>query len=156
MKQKFSILRDTENNQLIIREYGELDKDILSLLCEETHADEAILEAIKAGKTALVSQLRTKNMYPPGVYAEKIAESVMALYESPDEGPTEIWFNDIDMLAAEQAENIEDVIEEDPDEIEDILEDDVSGNLEEKIKIKEVKSSLKIADDDGSEVVDDI
>ena len=34
MKQKYSIYKDTSNQKLIIKEYAELDKEILSLLCE--------------------------------------------------------------------------------------------------------------------------
>jgi hypothetical protein len=34
MKQKYAIVRDDKNKQLIVREFAELDKEILSLLCE--------------------------------------------------------------------------------------------------------------------------
>ena len=67
MKQKYTIIKDSTNKQLIIREFAELDKEILSLLCEETYEQKAILAAIKKGKDNLISALRTKNLYPPGV-----------------------------------------------------------------------------------------
>jgi hypothetical protein len=37
MKQKYEILKDEDNKRLIIREYAELDKDVMSLLCEESY-----------------------------------------------------------------------------------------------------------------------
>jgi hypothetical protein len=66
MKQKYTIIKDSKNKQLIVREFAELDKEILSLLCEETYEQKVILAAIKKGKEDLISALRTNNLYPPG------------------------------------------------------------------------------------------
>jgi hypothetical protein len=76
MKQKYAIVRDDKNKQLIVREFAELDKEILSLLCEETYADKRIRAAIRKGREELIAALRTKNLYPPGIYAKKIADAV--------------------------------------------------------------------------------
>ena len=66
MKQKYPIIKDKKNKQLIIREFAELDKEILSLLCEETYEQKMIVAAIKSGQENLISALRTNNLYPPG------------------------------------------------------------------------------------------
>jgi hypothetical protein len=76
MKQKYTIIKDDKNKQLIIREFAELDKEILSLLCEETYDQKLIRSAIKSGKEDLIAALRTNNLYPPGIYADKIANAV--------------------------------------------------------------------------------
>ncbi len=77
MKQKYSITRDDEKQVLTIREYAELDKEMMSLLCEETYSQQELMEAAEDGIDALLAAIRTNNMYPPAVYAEPIAEAVM-------------------------------------------------------------------------------
>ena len=79
MKQKFALIKDDTKKALIIKEYAELDKEILSLLCEETYADQKIESAIALGKAALIAAIRTHNMYPPGIYAEKMADAIIEL-----------------------------------------------------------------------------
>ena len=71
MKQKYVILKNDEKNELIIQEYAELDKEMLSLLCEESYNGPFIESAISAGKDALIVALRTQNLYPPGLFAAR-------------------------------------------------------------------------------------
>jgi len=88
MKPKYLILKNGNTNELTIREFLELDeRDVYSLACEETYDGEIIKSAITSGKEALISTLRTTNLYPPGSYAEKIAESVINLYSSETINP---------------------------------------------------------------------
>ncbi len=92
MKQKYLILKNDNTNKLIIREFVELDeRDVYSLACEETYDGEVIKSAITSGKEALISTLRTTNLYPPGSYAEKIAESVINLYSSENDQSQELF-----------------------------------------------------------------
>ena len=84
MRQKYEIVRDDDNKRLIIREFAELDKDVMSLLCEETYDKKAIKSAMALGRDTLIAALRTKNLYPPGMYAGKIAETVVELYGAKD------------------------------------------------------------------------
>ena len=72
MKQKYLILNDKENKQIKIQEFAELNKEALSLLCEETYDYQTIKSAISAGKDTLIAALRTNNMYPPGIYAMQL------------------------------------------------------------------------------------
>ena len=50
MKHKYLIEKNEEKNELIIKEFAELDKEILSYLCQETYAQEKIRSAIAKGK----------------------------------------------------------------------------------------------------------
>ena len=148
MKQKYQITRDEERQILTIREYAELDKDILSPLCEENYPMAAIKRAMQAKKEVLIAALRTKNMYPPGVYAERIAAGVAALLRSQDHS-IELFFDDIELLSAEE-EAMENPVEEGSEkDLDDLLEDDFEGeNLTNEEGLKKLNSSLKIADND--------
>ena len=76
MKLKYSVLKDAEKKELIIREYAELDKEILTFVYESTYPEKQIKSAISKGTDALISVLRTPNFYPARLYAKKIAEAM--------------------------------------------------------------------------------
>jgi hypothetical protein len=160
MKQKFLIKNDLQNGKFVIHEYGELDKDIFSLLCEETFGHDTIERAAGEGKPALIATLRTRNMYPPGIYAEKIAESVLELLESRDEASIEVFFNDIDALAPEEPEEPEEIEEAalengDDESIDGMLAEDSVDELKEDLKIKKTRSGLKVADEESADPPDE-
>ena len=155
MKQQYTILKNHDNSRLIIREFGELDKDSLSLLCEESYDDEAISNAVAAGREKVISVLRTKNMYPPRGHAEKIADMVMEFYESKKSEPVDIA---IDEPAASSKESLAGAfmgIEEDAEIIDDLLEEDFDEDSDDSDEIK-IDSSIKIADDDVADVEDEL
>lgn len=129
MKQKYLIQKSEGKKELIIKESAELDKEIFSLLCEQTYSGEAIEAAIARGRNALISTLRTPSMYPIGVYAARIADEVTDLFqsESQDADSRELFFDDLELLKKEQAE--QELLEDDADDsvgIDDLLEDDDS------------------------------
>jgi len=111
MRQKYLILQDDNQNQLKIREYAIVGKqpknqdatilrdDHFSFLCEETYEGKIIVSAISKGLSALIAALRTPNLFPIEPYATKIAESVMALYDSEDDRSAELFFDDIDLVS---------------------------------------------------------
>ena len=153
MKQKYTIVKDDKNNQLIIREFAELDKEILSLLCEETYDSKKIRAAIKKGREQLISALRTNNLYPPGIYAKKIADSVKDLYAVKGQESIDLFFNDLELLAVEsepepEKEDKEEAVEKQAEDMDELLEDDFESDYEGKEKINKLDSSLKIADND--------
>ena len=154
MKQKYLISKENDQNKLIIKEFAELDKERLSLLCEEEYDNKIIEAAISQGKEALISELRTNNMYPPGVYAEKIAQAVIDIFGSEDSQPIELFFNDVDLLIKEQ-EPSGDIDEtesiDDNDDIDELIGDDLEEKLGDKNAIK--KGSIKVAEDEDSDVV---
>ena len=157
MKQQYTLIKDTDANQLIVKEFGELDKDIMSLLCEERFDADKLRAASDAGKPALVAALRSNNLYPPTSHAEQLADAVMALYAAEDQQTADLTFDDKELLAKPEAadEEIEDLDDDvdidddddDSDELDDLLDDD--------IKIKSTSSPLKIADDDQVDAEDE-
>jgi hypothetical protein len=112
MRQKYVISRDDTKNKLKIREYAVIDKNLkkvassilqkanFSFLCEETYESEIIVSSISKGMNTLVAILRTHNIFPIEPYVTKIAESVMALYNSSEDGSVELFFDDIDLVSA--------------------------------------------------------
>ncbi len=128
MKQKYSILTDTDNGNMTIKEFAELDKGMFSLIFEETYAISKLQAAIDEGKEALIAVIRTPNLYPIAEYVDKIADAVISqLGDTPAEEPVELVFNDIKLMqkAPEKPEDAEDTEEdEDSVEIDSLLDDD--------------------------------
>jgi hypothetical protein len=155
MKQQYTILKNLDNSRLIIREFGELDKDSLSLLCEESYDDAVVSDAVASGRENVISVLRTNNMYPPRGHAEKIADMVMDFYAANKSEPVNIA---IDEPAASSKEIRPEAfmgIEEDNEVIDDLLEEDFDGESDDPDEIK-IDSSIKIADDDSVDVEDEL
>ena len=112
MRQKYVISRNGDNTKLKIREYAIIDKNLnkvassmlqkgsFSFLCEETYESEMIVRSISKGMYALVDILRTDNIFPIEPYSTKIAESVMALYNSSEDESVELFFDDVDLVSA--------------------------------------------------------
>lgn len=154
MKQKYAIIRDDDQGKIIIREYAELDKEMMSLLCEETYPQKTIEAACKAGHQAVIDAIRTNNMYPPTVYAEPIAESVEGLFSEGGNLSAELFFDDKDLFIKEvepDDEKLEDDINEDV-AVDDLLEDGLEEDFDDDDEVlKDLKSSLQVADDDGND-----
>lgn len=142
MKHKYFIIKDDEKNELIIREFAEIEqKGIFNLLCEVTFSNEVVESAILKGKNALISAIRTQNMYPPIIYAEKITESIVKLYGSKNDQSIELFFDDKDFLAKDlkasktsgvkkdEPVELDELFEEEPDNQDELLED---NNIVEK------------------------
>ena len=144
MKQKYLISKESDQKKLVIKEFAELDKEMLSLLCEEEYDTKTIKSAISKGKEALISELRTNNMYPPSVYAEKIAQAVIDIFGSKGSQSVEIAFNDVDLIIKEQALAEElDETENTVDDIDKLIDDDPK----EKTTKKKKKATSKIKKD---------
>ena len=158
MKQKFEILG--QDDKLVIKEYAELDKEVMSLLCEESYDRKTMGEAVSRGTDAVVAAIRTKNMYPPAVYAEKIAQAVVDMYNSKPDQPIEVLINDLDLLTQDSVpEDALEDFEDDEADIDDLLTDDEDtdeSSLEDEIAVKKIKSPLKVADDEIPDLDDDL
>ena len=157
MKQKYEILKDEDNKRLIIREYAELDKDVMSLLCEESYDRKAVKSAISGGREALVTILRTKNLYPPGMYAGQIADKVAEMYGSKGKASDEIVFDDLEFLARDhEVAPAAAPYESEPADIEELLEVGAEDDkFEEGEEIKQIDTTLKIEDDEFSDIDDE-
>ena len=147
MRQQY-VIEINEKNELIINEFAELDKDAMSLLCEEKYKMDDIEASLEKGKNFLIAAIRTKNMYPIGLYADKIADAIIEFFEIPGETKKTLFFDDSDLLTKiSKTPDIEDEIEKDGVELDDILEDTLDDDFETEEKIKDIKSSLKVEDD---------
>ncbi len=114
MRQKYSISREDVKNKLNIREYAIIQKSLKnvasSMLSKETFSfigeemyDSSIIEnSIHMGLNALVSTIRTRNLFPIEPHAIKIAESVIKLYDSEGENSVELFFDDVDQFGEKQ------------------------------------------------------
>ena len=157
MKQKYTISKNDEKTGIIIKEFAELDKEMFSLLCEETYSDEIVKEAIAKGKDTLIQTLRTQNLFPIGIYSEAIAEAVIKIYGTNEDQPVELVFDDLDLMVKENDAPLAlDEIEEDEVEIDDLLDEDLpEEDFDEKSDIKNLPYSLKITDDDPMDLDED-
>jgi hypothetical protein len=165
MKQKYLILKDEAKKALIIKEFAELDKEIFSLLCEQTYQDKDINAAIKDGMEALIATLRTPNMYPIERYAVQIAEEVIDLYkskeadskeaDSKEADSKEVFFDDRDILIEDrEAPELLDDDSSEAVEIDGLLEDDSTDTTIED-EIKDITKPIQIADDDSADIEDE-
>ena len=107
MKQKYMILKGEDKKNIVIQEFAELDKDTLSLLCEETYDMKIIRSAVSKGKEA-----------------EKIADSVIALFKSKDQDSLEVYFDDFDLITTKKVKNVVEKTEEEAAEIDELIEED--------------------------------
>ena len=156
MKQKYLIINDKEKKQIKIQEYAELNKEMLSLLCEEAYDYKTIKSALSAGSETLISALRTNNLYPPGIYAEKIASAVAELYKSKDQESMELFFDDIKLLAKNrETAEVTEQLEDESADLDEMLDDEYDETLGEKEDLKKIDSSIKVAGDDFGDADDD-
>lgn len=147
MKQKYLILKNDEENELIIKEFLEINKEMFSLVCEETYDNNDIESAIAKDRKDLISVLRTDNMFPVGLYADKLAESIITMYSTKHKKPIKLLFDDAEsfskiqeeLVASEHVEDVEDKLPED----EELFDDGFD-----KHKILKTNCSIKVADDE--------
>lgn len=149
MKQKYLIINDKENKQIKIQEFAELNKEMLSLLCEEAYDYKTVKSAISSGTESLITALRTNNLYPPGIYAAKIASAVVELYNSQKQETRELFFDDITLLAKHRkvAEIAKQLKDGSPD-LAEILDDSYPEEFEEKDDLDNIGAPIKVAGDD--------
>ena len=152
MKQKYSIKKDDTKSTLVIKEYSELDKEIMSFMGEQEYDQEDIVRAIAATGDELVNVLRNNDFYPPRVIADQLAEKITEIYNADINDAVEILLNDADFLAKEESKE-DPVIPEIEDDggvavtdVDDLLEDDLDDDLGDSENIGETKTPIKIAD----------
>ncbi len=148
MKYKYALAK-LEDGGLSIKEYADLDKEIFSLLCEEIYPAEKIASAVQAGGSALITVLRSRNLYPPRHYSIKIANAISELFNS-EETSIELMFSDMDTIVKTDA--LPPVIAldemENETELDELLEDEGEEDFEDKNDLKIITSSIKVADDE--------
>ena len=110
MIQKFTIFRDDVNDILVIEEfaildgvlknnnYQDLNAEDFSFICKEKYESKKLEIALSKNKHAIVTSIRTNNMYPISYYAEAIADSITNLYQSGSSKTVELIFDDQELL----------------------------------------------------------
>ena len=156
MKQKYAIIRDDDQEKLIVREYAELDKEMMSLLCEESYDRKIMAAAVQEGRQAVIDAIRTNNMYPPTIFAEPIAQAIEGLFAEDGNTSAELFFDDKEFFVKETEAVAAEVDEEVEEEVgvDDLLEDDIEDDFGDDQVLTDLKSSLQVADDDNSDVED--
>ncbi len=159
MKQKYLIYKDDKTKEMIIREFAESVKEVYSLLCEETYDSKEIESAIAKDKKTLVSKIRTKNFFPISIFAEKIADAIIDMYNTESDQSVELFLNDADLLKVKEKQPlITDDTESTEVEIDELLEEDTTEpgneNEENEDPIKNIISPPKIIDDDSVAIED--
>jgi len=153
MKQKYLVTKDQKTQQVTIQEFAELDKDVFSLVCEEAYDGNKIKAAVSEGKDELIETLRTPNLYPVAEYADKIADSVIELFNQADQESIEIAFDDIDALKKEKAARTE-AEEDESVALDELLNDDIREDAEDADSSddNQVESSDEEDSGDASEI----
>lgn len=154
MKQKYVVMLENENNRLVIQEYAELDKEMLSLLCEEAYDLESIKTAKDSSRTALIQTLRTHNMYPPAEYMEQIAEAIGGMLEPGANPSAELFFEEKELFKAVEEEILDDEDENDDEDsglgVDELLDDDqIEENYTDKDIPKNLKKSMPLSNEDA-------
>jgi hypothetical protein len=111
MRQRYHLSKEGAANDLVIREYAVIGKekkrtpgsrpseDDYVFIYQENYDGDAIVTAISKGKADLIKSLRTDNLFPAGLTAEKIADSVIELYLFSEDRSVELSFDDFEQLA---------------------------------------------------------
>lgn len=157
MKQKYVISKSEDKKELKIEEAAELEKEIMSPLCEVTYPIKDIKSAISNGKDSLVSFLRNKNFFPPYLWINNIADAVMGLVGDKNEQSIEILFDDkkdreLDM---EQEADL-DELEEEIDEVDESEPDEFDQLVDNNDKIKDGVIPIKIDEFENEDREEDI
>lgn len=158
MKQKYIVARNNDDQTMTISEYAELDKEMLSLLCEQTYKAEDIRKAIDDGMGKVIDTIHTVNLYPPRTYSERIAEAVIDLFSGPEDRTSIDVFFDDQVILAEEIEAEEELMEDiddDSDDLDELLDDDLEDEFDDSDSIDPVNSPLKIAEDESLDVEDE-
>ncbi|MBW2368145.1 MAG: hypothetical protein JRH15_09690 [Deltaproteobacteria bacterium] len=129
MKHKYVVSRSGNNNQLTIKEYAELDKEIFTLVYQVSYDVESLIAAASQGKVALMSMLRTQNFFPPKLILDRLTEATIKFIESDAQELMEFCCDDTDYLVKKQpaAQLSDDAVS--IDTVDDLLDDNSSGDV---------------------------
>jgi len=158
MKQKFVISKSDDKKEFKIEEFAELEKEFMSLMCEEKYGIKDIKAAISEGKEALVSMLRTKNIFPPSLWISAIADNVIELYGNKQEQSIEIFFDDKEDKTSvmEQPPAEIEALEEEIAEVDEAEPDEFDQLIEGNEKIKDGAIPIKVDEFENEDGEEDI
>lgn len=155
MKQRYTVLNAQEDDRLIIREEGELDKDLFSTQCTVSFAKDALEQALRQGVFTTIQLIRSKDMYPSLSVAEKIVEAIRQFLDDGSQ-PVAVDINDADFITKRTKPAPVAAVETDDDasDLDDLLEDDTE-DFDDDFALDDISRSVKIADEDVVDIDDD-
>jgi len=148
MKQRFSISRDTGGDQILIKEYAELDKGVYSLLCEESYAVQSVKAALTMGPGQVIALLRTENFFPTSYFAEKLTASLDEYLQQESSDTIKVEVDDAECIRTLSKA----VPEEETGSIDDLLDVDGEEIIEDDQPVGKLDAPIKIAEDDTAEI----
>ena len=98
MRLKYTMEKKSKANELILREYTEIDEERYVLLNETIYNSEKIVSAVSKSERELLIALRTENMFPPDMFANRLFEMVTTLLNSKKRQCIEIVVDDLDYI----------------------------------------------------------
>jgi hypothetical protein len=113
MRQKYRICQYIKEKILNIQELVVDEKDTkkgsatvlrddhYDLIAEQQYDAETVARSVAGGCDVMVATLRTPNLFPIAPYAQKIAESVIALINDGNDRCVELFFDDNDLFIAD-------------------------------------------------------
>lgn len=154
MRQRYTVMKAQEEDRILIREEGELDKDLFSTQCTVSFAPDTLRQALGRGVFPAIQLIRSKDLYPSLPVAEKLVEAIRHFLDDGTQ-PVEVHINDVDFIAKRTktaAAEPQDA-DEDAGDLEDLLEDD-SDDFDDDFALDDISQSVKVADEDGVDVDD--
>ena len=148
MKQRFEISRNAGGEDIIIKEYAELDKGVYSLLCEETYAVAALEAALAQGPDHLVARLRTESFFPTRYYAEKLIASLADYFQQASSETVAIEADDAECIAGRAPV----VRDEESSDMDDLLEVGDEEIVAEEVPVGKLDAPIRIAEDETAEI----
>ena len=135
MKLKFTLLKDVENNQLIVSETGEMDRGTFAKLHEENYDLDTMKEGVQRGESTFIGLMRRRNLFPPYDLAQKLFQSAETLLSDDEMEQILVEYEDIDALPSIDDTPVEvEELEDEEDEISDLLKEDSDDLSEDDIK----------------------
>ena len=124
---------------------GLADEDF-SLLCEQTYQADEVKKATSHGKDELILLLRSQHFFPIGTYINLIADTVTSMYAAKGDQHEDLIFDDKEILLGPPPEaEIETITEIEDDVIEDEQAENIDDLLEDDNRIakKDVTDRIK-------------
>lgn len=149
MKQRFSISRNTGGEQIVIKEYAELDKGVYSLLCEESYAVQAVKAALAKGPGHVITLLRTESFFPTSYFTEKLTSSFNDYLQREGDDTLQIEADDAECIRTLSSK---DVPVEESGSIDDLLDVEAEEIIEDDQPVGKLEAPIKIAEDETVEI----
>ncbi len=154
MKHKYVIQK--HDNDISVKEYAEIDKDVFLFACEEKYDINFVQSVSSLEKKTVLSILRTANFFPPGQFVERIAHAITTLLTLQDQDSLEILCDDETLLSNAKEKRTSDGGDDDVETLDDFIEDDDAGDndFDDALDTRNGVASIKIdvdSDDDADQ-----